>query len=206
MGSGGGGLIAHISRIGYECIASDVTDQRADLLIRQFPGLRWLVADAIEFSNLVTPASQNAVVSDQVVEHLHPDDVPRHLEATLKVLRPEGRYILRVPHALAGPGDVSQVFGAPVAMGMHLKEYTYHELQPLALATGFGSIRAFFIWSEGLRKRAGLFRHAIHGRAILAYLKLVESLAQFLPFRLGRTAFLALTLSKNVCLILHKAH
>ncbi|MEI6340715.1 MAG: class I SAM-dependent methyltransferase [Verrucomicrobiota bacterium] len=205
VGSGGGGLIAYLSRAGYRCTATDVTDQRADLLIRQCPGLRWVVADAIWFADAVPPASQSVVISDQVVEHLHPDDVPLHLAAVWRALRPGGRYVLRVPHATAGPGDLSQVFGAASAQGMHLKEYTYREIRLLGRAAGFDRIEGYLLWPDRLRPLAAVFRRAVAGPGVLGYLRSVEAAAELLPRRLARTAFLALTLSKNVCAVLHKA-
>jgi SAM-dependent methyltransferase len=205
VGSGGGGLIAYLSRTGYRCIASDVTDQRADLLIRQCPGLRWVVADAVGFADEIPPGSQAAVISDQVVEHLHPDDVPCHFAAVWRALQPGGRYVLRVPHATAGPGDVSQVFGADSAQGMHLKEYTYREIDLLARAAGFERIDGYLLWPDRLRPLASVFRRAVSGPGVLGYLRAVETVVGLLPRRLSRTAFLALTLSKNVCAVLHKA-
>lgn len=204
VGSGGGGLIAYLSRSGYRCIASDVTDQRADLLIRQCPGLRWVVADAVGFADQIPAASQMAVISDQVVEHLHPDDVLRHFEAVRRALRPGGRYVLRVPHATAGPGDVSQVFGADSAQGMHLKEYSYREIGLLGRAAGFDRIDGYLLWPDRLRPLASAFRRAVAGPRVLGYLRSVETAVEVLPRRLARMAFLALTLSKNVCAVLHK--
>lgn len=204
VGSGGGGLIAYLSRAGYRCTATDVTDQRADILIRQCPGLRWVVADAIGFADIIEAGSQSVVISDQVVEHLHPDDVPGHLAAVWRALKPGGRYVLRVPHAIAGPGDVSQVFGCDSAQGMHLKEYTYREIGRMARDAGFARLDGYLLFPDRLRSLAPPFRWVLSGRVAWRYLGLVERLTGLLPRRPSRSAFLALTLAKNVCAVLHK--
>lgn len=205
VGSGGGALIAYLASMGYRCTASDVTEERCDLLIRECPTLRWIRADAVEFADRVEADSFDAVISDQVIEHLHPDDVGPHLRAVGRVLRPGGRYVVRLPHRLAGPGDVSQVFRTSTALGMHLKEYTYAEMTRLAGAAGFRVRGAFFVWPNRLRQMASVFARTWQGPGLLAYYRCVEAVLDRVPSRgLSRRLFVGAVLAKNVCLVLEK--
>jgi len=98
--------------------------------------------------------------SYQLVEHLHPDDVAEHLREVARVLRPGGRYLCVTPHRYTGPHDVSRHFDE-VAVGLHLKEYTYVELAELLRVAGFTDVR------PGARRRLsrGPARRPRPGRA-----------------------------------------
>jgi SAM-dependent methyltransferase len=74
--------------------------------------------------------------SDQLAEHLHPDDFIDQCRNVLKALAPGGRYVIVTPNRLNGPHDVSRGFDHTAA-GMHLKEYSFTELRALLLNIGF---------------------------------------------------------------------
>jgi hypothetical protein len=74
--------------------------------------------------------------SDQLIEHLHPQDTAEHFCFVRRLLKRGGNYLFRTPHALSGPHDVSAYF-SDVPLGFHLKEWTYTELEPLLAETGF---------------------------------------------------------------------
>ena len=80
--------------------------------------------------------------SDQLMEHLHPDDAVEQLANIARVLRPGGAYVCKTPHRLQGPGDVSMYFDQ-IATGLHLKEYTYAELADLFRIAGFARTTAY---------------------------------------------------------------
>jgi len=84
------------------------------------------------------------VISDQVVEHLHPDDILAHCRAAYEVLRPGGSYFIRTPHRSIGPSDLSKVIGLDTAVFMHLHEFTYAEFAQVSKRSGFSSLRAVF--------------------------------------------------------------
>lgn len=87
-------------------------------------------------------ASVSFVYSNQLMEHLHPDDAFEQMREVFRVLKPGGRYLCRTPSRYCGPHDVSMFFSG-VAQGMHLKEYSYKELNGLMRSAGF---RRTAIW------------------------------------------------------------
>ena len=86
--------------------------------------------------------SVNVAYSNQVMEHLHPDDALDQLRNIYKALAPGGIFICVTPNRLSGPHDVSRHFD-DTATGLHLKEYTVGELCQLFKATGFGTVRPY---------------------------------------------------------------
>ena len=121
-----------------------------------------------------------------------------------RTLRPGGKYVLRVPHAIAGPLDVSQIFHFSESCGMHLKEYTYKEIMDMGADAGFCSADGYLLSPSPLRKFVRILRHPVCGRVITAYLVGVEKLACRLPRAMGKRIFTLLSLSKNVCVVLNK--
>ena len=89
----------------------------------------------------VPPGSVDLAYSNQLIEHLHPDDAIDQLNNIFRALRPGGIYLCNTAHRLCGPTDVSQHFDE-VATGFHLKEYVYAELDQLFRAAGFNATRA----------------------------------------------------------------
>lgn len=101
--------------------------------------LRFLQGSAIHFDFSDQPF--DAIFSIDVLEHLHPDDVPLHLRAVHRSLVPGGRYVVMTPHAATGPHDISGLFGS-VPRGLHLKEYTYADVLQLAREVGYAPCRS----------------------------------------------------------------
>ena len=69
----------------------------------------------------------DAVVSLDLVEHLHPDHLDPHLDEVYRVLVPGGRYLLHTPSSLHGS----------TSLGLHLREYRLRELGRAASQAGF---------------------------------------------------------------------
>lgn len=86
--------------------------------------------------------SVDVAYSNQLMEHLHPDDAVAQLADVYRVLRPGGAYVCVTPHRYSGPHDVSRYFD-DVATGFHLKEYTVEELRDRFAAAGFSSCRVY---------------------------------------------------------------
>jgi SAM-dependent methyltransferase len=92
-------------------------------------------------SGIPLPAnSVNIAYSNQLMEHLHPDDALEQLQNLYNALAPGGLYVCITPNRLSGPHDVSQHFDA-VATGFHLKEYTTEELSKLFKQVGFSRVK-----------------------------------------------------------------
>lgn len=130
-----GELLIGLSRAGYQCTGIDVSRERIAQLRK------------IENSNLVfyhaegtdlpfADCQYSAAISMQLFEHLHPEDVIRHLKEVNRVLKPKGRYLLETPNQLVGPGDVSRFF-SETPEGFHLKEYTVRDLIKLFKKAGY---------------------------------------------------------------------
>lgn len=141
VGSGAGALAGELARCGYDVTATDVSRERGGERAER-PGLTWATTDGVHLAQHASPQSFDVVISDQVIEHLHPDDVTAHFAGAFQLLRPGGRYVFRTPHRLTGPHDVSLVFGYGRAIGMHLREYTCTELERVADRAGFTHVRS----------------------------------------------------------------
>jgi SAM-dependent methyltransferase len=92
----------------------------------------------------VVPDSVDVAYSDQLMEHLHPDDALEQLRNVFLALKPGGRYFCITPNRLHGPHDVSRYFD-DVATGLHLREYTNRDLDDMMRQVGFRDIRALVV-------------------------------------------------------------
>ena len=131
--------------------------------------------------------------SNQLMEHLHPDDAALQLREIFRVLVPGGVYLCITPNRLSGPWDISRMFSA-TPRGLHLREYSYGELTALFGAVGFDRCSALM----PLRRSAP--------RLPCAPVVAVERVLQSLPSGAGRR--LARSLAgkplRSVRLLAHK--
>ena len=118
----------------------DISDQRG-AWEGEPANFRLVLYDGYELP--VPEGSQDVVFSDQLIEHLHPEDTALHFRLVHRMLAPGGVYVFRTPHALCGPHDVSRFF-SDAPEGFHLKEWTYREIAPLLREAGFRLPRAFW--------------------------------------------------------------
>ncbi|HEY7501155.1 MAG TPA: class I SAM-dependent methyltransferase [Vicinamibacterales bacterium] len=188
VGSGRGRLVAALAGRGYECTATEITRERGSKWTAARPSLRWTVSDGVHLERFEAPESYDAVISDQVIEHLHPDDLVAHFAGVRAILKPGGRYAFATPHAFEGPFDVSRVFGSEQPQGMHLKEYTYRDLQRAVYAAGFERIDAVFRLPRAVRARCGRRPYPRRSRSYLLYLSSIERVISRFPRRLRRHA------------------
>jgi hypothetical protein len=77
------------------------------------------------------------IYSDQLMEHLHPEDAAEQLADIYHALRLGGTYFMITPNAALGPHDVTKYFDQDSPQGLHLKEYCYGELDALLRQAGF---------------------------------------------------------------------
>jgi SAM-dependent methyltransferase len=121
------------------------------------------------------PTDRNVVdvaYSNQLMEHLHPDDAVEQLTNIYAALAAGGSYICITPNRLTGPHDISMYFDDE-ATGFHLKEYTITELNALFNQLRFSKVRA----SIGARGK--------YMTVPVLPLLLLERFLQTLPYRLG---------------------
>lgn len=123
----------------------DVTDALVEH-DRAPSNFQFLATDGV---NIPLPAHSVAFAySNQLMEHLHPEDAEAQLREVFRVLEPGGKYLCITPNRLVGPHDVSIFFGYE-ARGLHLREYDYRSLRSLGLAAGFRSVE-FHVVLKGL--------------------------------------------------------
>jgi SAM-dependent methyltransferase len=84
----------------------------------------------------VAPESVDVAYSQQLMEHLHPDDAFTQLQNVYAALRPGGLYLCVTPNAITGPHDISRFYDAK-ATGLHLREYTIGDLETIFRRVGF---------------------------------------------------------------------
>jgi SAM-dependent methyltransferase len=118
--------------------------------------------------------SVDVAYSNQLMEHLHPDDAREQLRSIVEALAPGGIYLCITPNRLSGPHDVSRSFDEE-ATGFHLKEYTARELAGLFREAGFSRVWAM----------VGARRHLVALPA--AMVGALEVVLGLLPRRLRRT-------------------
>ena len=119
--------------------AIDVSDEisKADSTPGNF---RLVLSDGCSIP--VEPGSVDVAYSNQLMEHLHPDDAFEQLKGVFDALAPGGRYVCITPNRLTGPHDVSMYFDT-VATGFHLREYSVSELIDLFRSVGFSAVRTY---------------------------------------------------------------
>ena len=181
VGSGKARLILFLAEQGFECRATEITRERGEKWAATHPNLTWGASDGVHLGEFEPPNSYDVVISDQVIEHMHPDDVLDHFRGVLTILVNGGRYIFSVPHVSVGPTDVSRVFGYDKPKGMHLKEYTYGEIAKLAKQAGFKRVQAAMRFPRRLSR---LLRREVKPKPsalYLIHLRIVEKLIMAMP-------------------------
>jgi len=127
-------------------------------------------------------ASVTVAYSNQLMEHLHPEDAQEQLKEIHRVLKPGGSYICITPSRLAGPHDVSGYFDSD-ARGFHLKEYSTTELQDTFKSAGFRSLHTF-AGGKGVYFRVpGLLARCVDAIVSVLPLRFRPQLANWLPVR-----------------------
>ena len=121
----------------------------------------------------VAPGTVDVAFSDQLMEHLHPDDAALQLASIYRCLSPGGTYLCVTPNRFYGPRDISAYFDR-VATGLHLREYSAREIREVLRAAGFSRVRFY----AGAR---GAFVPVPY-----AVLALVEAVLEKLPYRLRK--------------------
>lgn len=170
VGPGDCALAVEVARQVKQVYAIDVSDEITKAAA--FPeNFKLILTDGCAIP--VPPGSVQVIYSNQLMEHLHPDDAFEQLQNVYRALAPGGAYVCVTPNRLSGPHDVSTFFD-PVATGFHLKEYTVGELKTLFRKAGFKRVRTY-IGAKG-----------VYVRFPVVPLVLCEKILEMLPFSLRR--------------------
>lgn len=139
IGPGDCALSVEVARLVKQVYAVDVS---AEIVRRaaQPANFRLVLSDGSSVP--VPPNSVDVAYSNQLMEHLHPEDAFEQLQNVYASLTAGGVYVCITPNRLNGPHDISMYFDE-VATGFHLKEYTTRELNRLFRKVGFLRVRAY---------------------------------------------------------------
>lgn len=136
IGAGDCGLAFKVAGQVKQVYAVDVSDEITKSAT-QPANFSLIISDG---SSIPVPAeSVQVAYSQDLMEHLHPDDVLEQLGNIYRALAHGGIYICITPNRLCGPHDISRYFDE-VATGFHLKEYTNTELAALFKQVGFTQV------------------------------------------------------------------
>jgi 2-polyprenyl-3-methyl-5-hydroxy-6-metoxy-1,4-benzoquinol methylase len=208
IGSGKGDLIYYLATLGYTCRGTEITQERGQTWSKSHPNLSWATSDGVHLERFEPKNFYDVVISDQVIEHMHPDDLLEHFKGVYTILSNGGRYIFSTPHMVAGPSDISGVFEASTPMGMHLKEYTYGEIVEQLRQAGFKQSQSILRLPPTFRKSIGSHFKPRASSSYLAYLCLMEKLFSALPTqdmrRKASKVSKALLFSPNIMVIASK--
>jgi len=136
VGCGRGDVLMALAGKGRICTGIEISRDMLQLCDKLGVTVVQGVADCLDFPS----GSFDVVFSQEVLEHLHPEDVPGHFAEAFRVLRPNGILAVETPNRRTGPQDISRGF-TRVAEGLHLKEWTIWELIQLFQEAGFVKIR-----------------------------------------------------------------
>jgi ubiquinone/menaquinone biosynthesis C-methylase UbiE len=139
VGAGDCSLSLEVSKYVKKVYAIDVSENitRNKILPQNF---KLIISDGVSIP--VPEDSVTIAYSNQLMEHLHPDDAFKQLKNIYKVLANGGIYICITPNRLTGPHDISKYFDQ-ISTGFHLKEYTITELSELFRQVGFSQIELY---------------------------------------------------------------
>ncbi|WP_049891051.1 methyltransferase domain-containing protein [Methanohalobium evestigatum] len=85
----------------------DISDQIGDYPKEKIPAnFELLIYDGYNLN--MDDEKIDVSYSDQMIEHLHPDDIELHFQMINRILKHNGCYILEIPHNFKGLHDVSK--------------------------------------------------------------------------------------------------
>lgn len=171
IGPGDCAVSLEATRYVKKVYAVDVTDEMVRKLDHVPENFEFIVSNG---SSIAAPEnSVDVAYSNQLMEHLHPDDAVDQLENIYSALKKGAVYVCITPNRLYGPNDVSKYFDR-TATCFHLKEYTVGELYKLFRRVGFSKIW-IYIGGRGLNIRFPIF-----------FILILEGILDALPFDLRR--------------------
>lgn len=173
FGSGDCKLGYEVAKKAQHVYGIDISDQRNP--IDRVPKNFDLVVYDGYVLNQIQSNSIDLLFSDQLIEHLHPEDARNHFKLARRILKPGGKYIFRTPHAFSGPHDVSAYFSNEPQC-FHLKEWTYGELRSELKAINFTKFEPWW-YAKGIKSKLGIL-----------YFDCCEKVFQMMPVKFRRFA------------------
>ena len=138
LGCGYGSLIYHARQAGYvNVVGVDRSPQQ--LVEAQRLGIEGIVeGDILEYLDSVADASQDVVISFDVIEHFTRDELLPFVDEVRRVLKEDGRWIIHTPN---GESPMSN----RIRYGdlTHEQAFTRTSLGQLLLSSGFRSLECF---------------------------------------------------------------
>lgn len=165
VGCGDAALSIAVARRGCSAIGMDVTS--ALIPAKTDDRFRFVLTNGTDLD--LPSSSVDLVYSNQLMEHLHPEDAYKQLAEIRRILKPGGAYVCVTPSRLTGPHDISEYFDS-VATGFHIQEYDYGMLREAFSQVGFTKFFAL-VFVQGRNLRVPYF-------LIRAVEKLLSSLPQ----------------------------
>ncbi len=117
------------------------------------------------FDGFNIPLAENSVdlvYSNQLMEHLHPDDAEEQLKSIFKILKKGGKYTCITPNRFTGPHDISRFYGDTLE-GFHLKEYSSTDLDVIFKKVGFSKVTAHTVIKNRYIKIPFMFIRLLEG-------------------------------------------
>lgn len=139
VGAGDCALAREVAKTARAVYAVDVSETITSAA-RESGEVEVVITDGVSID--VPEGTVDLAYSNQLMEHLHPEDAVMQLGNIRRSLAPRGRYVCVTPNRLNGPHDVSMYFD-PVATGFHLKEYTVTELAQVMRQAGFARVKPY---------------------------------------------------------------
>jgi SAM-dependent methyltransferase len=206
VGSGTGALLDFLAGHGFDCYATEITKERGEKFVKEGERITWRSTDGVHLDQFEEPASFDYVISDQVTEHIHPQDILTHFRTARRLLRPGGAYIMRTPHKSTGPHDLSRVFNLDESVFMHLHEFTFTEIDSIARECGYSRARAV-LTVPWLSRRINMY---FSSRLYMRYMMLLEKVEAMLfstadgKRKFRRFAWMAMLAAPSVWVVLER--
>jgi len=143
--------------------------------------LEWGISDGVHFERFEPFNTYDFVISNQVIEYMHPDDLAEHFKHVRSILKPERKYIVCASHVWHGSVDILAIFKYDKVIGMHLKEYTNYEIYKCLKRAGFKNFSSVYRSPKVLIHFFGFKDIPRVSSAFNVYLFLIEKVFSLIP-------------------------
>lgn len=134
LGCGSGELCEVFYNNGYKVVGMDVSAVKKQMQ----SNIKILQGDLRNIDKMFN-GNFDVIISCQVIEHLHPDDVPKIFSKVFKLLNNGGIFAFDTPSSVGFPRDISKFFDK-TPKGFHLREWKHQELYDELKKVGFKEI------------------------------------------------------------------